>query len=514
MLAKLTRRLALPALLLPGLAAAQAPATARPTVYNIRAYGALGDGKALDSKAINAAIEAAAQAGGGQVYLPAGDYLSGSIRLKSNIALYLEQGATLIATADNPATAYDQAEPSANTTYQDSGHSHWHDGLIWGENLHDVSILGPGKIWGKGLLKDYAKDAKLANKAISLLRCRNVTIRDVTLQHGGWFAILATGVDNLTLDNLRIDTNRDGIDLDACRNVRVSNCLVNSPYDDGICLKSSFGLGEARATENVTITNCQVSGYDEGTLLDGTFRRTANAEYKLHPTGRIKFGTESNGGFRNIAIANCVFDYCRGLALETVDGGLLEDVSISNLTMRDVVNAPIFLYLGERLRGPAGTPVGALRRVSISNVVVYNADPDFACLLTGVPGHPIEDVRLSNIRIYYKGGGTAAQAARPVPEAGKSYPEPSMLGPVPAYGFYIRHAKDVKMSDIEVSYLSPEARPAVVADDVQGLSLRNVTAQKSSGGKVLVLKNVADFQLRQSLGLPDAQLPKTVDKTW
>ncbi len=512
MFSSLLPRLALAALLLPVWAAAQSPTAS--AVYNIRTYGAVGDGRALDSGAINKAIEAAAQAGGGQVYLPAGDYLSGSIRLKSNISLYLEQGATIIATTDNPATAYDQAEPSANTTFQDSGHSHWHDGLIWGENLHDISILGPGKIWGKGLLKDYAKDAKLANKAISLLRCRNVIIRDVTLQHGGWFAILATGVDNLTLDNLKIDTNRDGMDIDACRNVRVSNCLVNSPYDDGICLKSSFGLNEARATENVTITNCQVSGYDEGTLLDGTFRRTSNPEYKLHPTGRIKFGTESNGGFKNIAIANCVFDYCRGLALETVDGGLLEDVSISNITMRDVVNSPIFLYLGERMRGPAGTPVGALRRVSISNLVVYNADPDFASIITGVPGHPIEDVRLSNIRIYYKGGGTAAQAARTVPEAGKSYPEPSMLGPVSAYGFYIRHAKQVELSEVDVRYLSPEARPAFVADDVQGLTLRNVTAQKSTAGKVLTLKNVTDFQLRQSLGLADTQLAKTTDKSW
>ncbi|GAB3637033.1 glycoside hydrolase family 28 protein [Hymenobacter arcticus] len=510
MFSSLLPRLALAALLLPGWAAAQAG----PAVYNIRTYGAVGDGRALDSGAINKAIEAAAQAGGGQVYLPAGNYLSGSIRLKSNISLYLEQGATIIATADNPAAAYDQAEPSANTTYQDSGHSHWHDGLLWGENLHDVSILGPGKIWGKGLLKDYAKDAKLANKAISLLRCRNVLIRDVTLQHGGWFAILATGVDNLTIDNLKIDTNRDGMDIDACRNVRVSNCLVNSPYDDGICLKSSFGLNEARATENVTITNCQVSGYDEGTLLDGTFRRTSNPEYKLHPTGRIKFGTESNGGFKNIAISNCVFDYCRGLALETVDGGLLEDVSISNITMRDVVNSPIFLYLGERMRGPAGTPVGALRRVSISNLVVYNADPDFASIITGVPGHPIEDVRLSNIRIYYKGGGTAAQATRTVPEAGKSYPEPSMLGPVSAYGFYIRHAKQVELSEVDVHYLSSEARPAFVADDVQGLTLRNVTAQKSTAGKVLTLKNVADFQLRQSLGLADTELAKTGEKTW
>ena len=492
--------------------AAQTPAAAS-NVYNIRQYGAVGDGKALDSPAINAAIAAAAKAGGGMVYLPAGNYLSGAVRLKSNISLYLEQGATLIATADNAAAVYDQAEPSVNTKYQDSGHSHWHDGLIWGEDLHDVSILGPGKIWGKGLLKDWEKDAKLANKAISLLRCRNVIIRDVTLQHGGWFAILATGVDNLTIDNLKIDTNRDGMDIDCCRNVRISNCSVNSPYDDGICLKSTYALGQARATENVTITNCQVSGYDEGTFLDGTYQRSENAEYKRYPTGRIKFGTESNGGFKNITISNCVFSYCRGLALETVDGGLLEDVAISNITMRDIVNAPFFLYLGARMRGPEGVPVGELRRISISNVVVYNANPDYASIIAGVPGHPVDDVRLDNIRIYYQGGGTPEQATRTIPEAEKKYPEPSMFGPVSAYGFYIRHARNLKVSGVEVSFLSKEARPAFVLDDVQRADFHNIQAQKSSTGQTMTLKNVTDFQLRQSPGLKDQQLKKATNHT-
>ena len=162
--------------------------------------------------------------------------------------------------------------------------------------------------------------------------CRNVDIKDITIFHGGWFGILATGVDNLTISNIKLDTNRDGMDIDCCRNVHVSDCSVNSPHDDGICLKSSFGLGFARATENVTITNCEVSGFEEGSFLDGTFKRTVK-----DPTGRIKFGTESNGGFKNITISNCVFNYCRGLALETVDGALLEDVTITNITMRDII---------------------------------------------------------------------------------------------------------------------------------------------------------------------------------
>ena len=279
------------------------------------------------------------------------------------------------------------------------------------------------------------------NKAISLKLCRNVLLRDFSILNGGHFALLATGVDNLTIDNVKVDTNRDGFDIDSCRNVRISNCSVNSPNDDAIVLKSSYALGFARATENVTITNCLVSGYDIGSLLDGTYKRNVKeAPDRDGPTGRIKFGTESNGGFKNITISNIVFDHCRGLALETVDGGILEDITITNITMRDIVNSPIFLRLGSRMRGPAGTPVGKLRRVQISNVVVHNAEPRYASIISGIPGHNIEDVKLSNIRIIYKGGGTLAQAAVSPPEKESNYPEPSMFGDIPAYGFFIRHA--------------------------------------------------------------------------
>ena len=303
---------------------------------------------------------------------------------------------------------YDEEEPSANNTYQDSGHSHFKNSLIWGENLHDVSILGQGTIWGKGLYHDYVKGKQTSNKAIALYLCRNVNISDISILHGGWFGILATGVDNLTINNVKEDTNRDGIDIDCCRNVHVSNCSVNSPNDDGICLKSTFALGFARATENVTITNCFVSGYNEGSLLDGTFKREAAPG--TSPTGRIKFGTESNGGFKNITISNCVFDYCRGLALETVDGGLIEDVTITNITMRDIFNAPIFLRLASRMRGPDSAKVGELRRVIISNIVAYNVKQ--AVLISGVPGHYIKDIELKNIKLYFKGGGTK-QSVKP-----------------------------------------------------------------------------------------------------
>lgn len=475
--------------------------------YNVKLYGVKGDGKAIDTKGINKAIDAAATAGGGTVYFPAGNYLCGSIHLKSNISLYIDQGATIIAAPIADDSGYDLPEDKIDNKYQDFGHRHWHNSLIWGENLHDISILGPGTLWGKDLVRsNKGEDDKRPNKTISLYLCRNVIIKDISILHGGWFGILATGIDNFTIDNVKMDTNRDGMDIDCCRNVRISNCSVNSPYDDGICLKSTFGLGFARATENVTITNCQVSGYDEGSFLDGTFKRNEKKYSDGNPTGRIKMGTESNGGFKNVTISNCVFDYCRGLALETVDGALLEDVTITNITMRDIVNAPIFVRLGARMRGPEGTPVGVLRRVIISNVVCYNADNKHGAIISGIPGHDIEDLRLSNIRIYYKGGGTKEQSTREVPGLEKEYPEPYRFGTMPSYGFFIRNVKDLKMNDVEVSYIDEDLRPAFILDHVTGADFQHIKAQKAANAPAFVLNEVKDFNIYNSLPVANTRM--------
>src|SRR5258708_4437981 len=491
---------------------------ADPGNYNVQAFGAKGDGKAIDTPAVNQASEAAAPAGGGVVHFPAGTYACFSIRLKSKVALYLHPGATILAADSGAAGQYDPAEPFEFDKYQDYGHSHWHNSLIWGEGLENVSILGPGMIWGKGLSRGTsregpkAEDPGVGNKAISLRNCRNVILRDFTILHGGHFGILALGVDNLTIDNLTIDTNRDGMDIDCCRNVRISNCSVNSPYDDGICLKSSFGLGYARATEKVTITNCLVSGFQEGTLLDGTFNRTLPRP-NFSPTGRIKFGTESNGGFKNIAISNCVFEFCRGLAMETVDGGILEDVTINNITMRDITNAPIFLRLGRRMRGPEGVPVGVLRRVIISNIMCSNAASGLGSIISGIPGHEIEDITLSDIYIQHQGGGSKDSAIIQPPEEEVKYPDPTMFGPVlPSHGFFIRHAKNIHLNNVEVVCIQEDARPAFAVQDVKGADFFRVRAQRASEGSTFALKNVADFSLSQSRPLPDTQLDNVVEK--
>jgi polygalacturonase len=338
------------------------------------------------------------------------------------------------------------------------------------------------------------------NKAIALKLCRNVYIRDITIVNGGHFGILPTGVDNFRIDSVVIDTNRDGINIDCCRNVRISNTTVNSPNDDGIVLKSSYALNEVRDTENVTIDNCMVSGYDVGTLVDGT--------YKTGPytrTGRIKFGTESNGGFRNIAISNIVFEHCQGLALESIDGGRLEDVTITNLTMRHV-QMPLFLRLGARMRGPAGRPVGKLRRVNISNVMAYDSDPWHPSCISGIPGHNVEDIRISNVRHHMAGGLTPSDAQANPPEMETVYAEPGMFGILPAYGFFIRHAKGIALDNVDVRFDKVDTRPAFTARDVTDLDIHHCRAEKASGAPTFLLDNVTDFVVSASRPVPDARI--------
>lgn len=491
-------------------------------VFEARSFGATGDGLTIDSPAVNRAIDAAALSGGGTVYFAAGHYLCYSIRLKSNVSLHLDQGAVIIAADSLPegqAGGYDEPEPTQPwEAYQDFGHNHWHNSLIWGEGLHDVSIMGPGRIWGRGLVRDNGPETKdpknrrtsgVGNKSISLKNCHNVLLKDFQILQGGWFGILATGVDNLLIDGLTIDTNRDGMDIDCCRNVRIANCTVNSPWDDAIVPKSSFALGYARATENLEITNCFVTGaYELGTVLDGSWKKFAETAANVWHTGRIKLGTESNGGFKNIAISNCVFEGCQGLALETVDGALLEDVTISNITMRDIVSALIFLRLGSRLRGPTeSTKTGALRRVFLSNIVCSNAASHLGCIISGVPGYEIEDLKIHHVYIQHRGGGTKEQAAIRPPENETKYPEPNMFGDMPSQGFYLRHVKNVELSDIEIVAINEDARPAFVLEDVEGADFFHIKTPRDSA--VLEMRDSKDVNALWVRGMKDGPVTES-----
>jgi len=506
--------------LLPRHATGQMAERARAAYFDVRHFGAKGDGTTIDTPAINAAIEAAADAGGGTVVFSAGVYASYSIHLKSKVALYLEQGATILAAPTPydgmPSGGYDEAEPQgAWEPYQDYGHNHWHNSLIWGENIADFGIFGPGLIWGKGLSRGHDEKtlpntlAKgVGNKAIALKNCRNAILSDFSILQGGWFGILATGVDNLTIDNLKIDTNRDGMDIDCCRNVRVSNCTVNSPWDDAIVPKSSYALGEARATENVTIANCFVTGgYALGSVLDGTWK-----EMKRNGgwgTGRIKFGTESNGGFKNITVANCVFEKCHGFALETVDGAIFEDIAITGISMREVT-APFFLRLGARLRGPKPQTVpGRLKRVLIGNVTSSNAAM-LPSILAGISEHPVEDVKISDVYLEHVGGGGPELAALTPEEKANGYPEPTMFGQLPAAGFYMRHAKNVELTNVEIATVAPDARPAFHLEDVESADFFRLRLPKT-GGQIR-LKDVTDFRVFGCAHYPDTKVDQAQEK--
>ena len=464
--------------------------------YNVRDFGAKGDGVTIDSPAINAAIAEAARNGGGEVVLPAGRYASYSVRLASHIHLRLEKGAVLLAAKPTDKEGYDLAEDFEwGKEYQDYGHSHWKNSLIWGIGLEDITISGEGLIDGSGLIPDYGDIPGFrvgplkGNKAISLKNCVNVVLKEVTMYNCGHFALLATGVDNLIIRDLVIDTQRDGLDIDCCRNVNITGCRLNCPWDDAIVLKASYGLGKFKDTEQVTISGCIITGYKEGTMLDNTNvpphdkpgysvspdTRT-KAPLTYYGTGRIKFGTESSGGFRNISVTNCVIHDAGGILLETVDGGILEDVVFSNITMNGT-NSPLFFRLGARMRSPENTPVGVFRRVLISDINVSNADPRYPFLISGIPGHRIENCTVRNYHVQYQGGFTPADVQAPdeVPENIDKYPEIGMFGAIPSKGFYLRHVDGIEFDGIHISYAKPDTRPLIIMDDVLNAKFNNIT---------------------------------------
>jgi polygalacturonase len=498
-------------------ASAATPAQTDPArVFDIRAFGAVGDGVTIDSPAINRAIAAAARAGGGMVVFPPGTYASYSVHLQSRVSLYLEQGAVLLA-APTPLQGtthggYDAAEPQGPWgQYQDFGHNHWHNSLIWGVGLHDVAILGPGLIHGKGLSDGHLVSKShlpntfapgVGNKSIALKDCHNVLLRDFSILQGGWFGILATGVDNLVIDHLTVDTNRDGMDIDCCRNVRIVNTTINSPNDDGMCLKSSYALGYLKPTQDVTISDCLVCGYVMGSVLDGTWKHMPSG----YGTGRIKCGSESNGGFIGITISNCVFERCWGLALETVDGGPLQDITVNNLSMRDIYAAPLFMRLGARLRGPAGTRPGVLRRVMISNIACSGSGI-LPSAIAGIPGHDVADVQINDVYLEQFGGADAAMAARVPPEHIAEYPEPTMFGALPACGMFIRHARNIQLGNVEVVVQKPDARPAFWLMDVDQADFFRLRVPRTA--PAFALHQVREFRSFGSAMIADVRYAST-----
>lgn len=457
---------------------------------NVKDYGAVGDGRHIDTPAINKAIDDASKEGD-TVVIPAGTYMCYSIHLKSGITLRLEKGAVLKAAPVTKENGYDAAEPNSSK-YQDFGHSHWHNSLIWGENLHDVTIEGEGLIDGSGVLSRGAsrhdKMKNKANKALAMRDCQRVTIRGVSFLECGHFAMLLTGVDDLLIENVVADTNRDGFDIDCCERVMVRGCKVNTLNDDAIVLKCSYALGSPKPTEDVLIENCHVSGYDIGTMLSGeNLTEKDKAPDGDGPTGRIKLGTESNGGFRNIKIRNCTFTHCRGLALETVDGAVMENIEVDNISMKDICNSPIYVRLGDRMRAPKGFHQSVARNIRISNVRAEDVDCRYACLIIGSEGNPVCDVRIDSLTVKYRGGVTLDDfkhqrginpfffsEKRSASQFGeKNYPEPSAHGIQPAWGFSICNAKGITITNSRVETMNVDERDPLYLNNAENVLFEN-----------------------------------------
>ena len=288
------------------------------------------------------------------------------------------------------------------------------------------------------------------------------------------------------IDNVTIDTNRDGIDIDCCKYLTVTNTKVNTPNDDGIVLKSSYALKKPVPCENILINNCIVTGYKLGTFLDGTYI----PEKVNWVCGRIKLGTESNGGYRNIAISNCTMMYSSGLAFEEVDQGRMENIAVSNITMNHVHHYPIYITTGCRNRGPKEvTSPSYGGDIMISNVIADDADSLAGIIVTGMKEEPLRNIRLHNIQIRYRGGGTSDLSKKEYREQGTNYPEPRWAGPTPAYGLYARHVDGLTVRGLYLETIRPDYRHVVILDDVKNADIQDLTAPVQKGAEKIVIKN-------------------------
>jgi polygalacturonase len=437
-------------------------------VFSVRDFGATGIGNALDTRALQSAVDAASLAGG-VVYFPPGTYLSGTLFLKSHVSLHFEAGARLLGStnlADYPVT-----RPSLRS-YTDI---YVNQSLIYAENLENVSVFGRGTLDGQGAA---FKGGYLSRPfLIRMINCRNVHIADLTLKDSPMWVQHYLGCEDVSIRGLtihsRCNANNDGIDIDACQKVRISDCEIFSG-DDAIAIKSTTD----RPCRDVTVTNCVISSLCNG----------------------LKLGTESVGGFDNMVFSNCTIYDTRlsGIALETVDGGTLENVSVANIMMRNV-KSPIFVRLGNRARPihkDASKPgLGRLRNVLLRDIYANGADK-IGCAIAGLPERSIENLTLTNIRIGFAGGGARTDAALNVPEEQTAYPEYNMFGILPAYGFYCRHLKNLRLAEIQVGVETDELRPALVFDDVEQLKLSDVEAANTS--PLLLLRNTRDAWLESN----------------
>ena len=455
-------------------------------ILNVRHNGAKGDGRTLDTESINRTIDACHAAGGGVAYVPPGNFLTGTVVLKSNVTLYLEAGAVILGSKNIADYKMHEGPPQKG----DANQKH----LIFARDAENVGLAGPGKIDGQGSAfwvpserkvpapedawKDVAtydwKPLDRPSPLVEFVGCRYLRIEDVRIENASGWTLRPINCDHvwirgISIKNPVIGPNTDGIDPTGCQNLSISDCTIDTG-DDAICLKSENPYGDTvRVSKNITITNCVLTCCCNG----------------------LKFGTATRGGFENVTFSNSVIyndevalpaRVIAGIALEMVDGGWLEGVTISNIRMQRV-RTPIFLRRGNRRARPDGTP-GPLRGVMIENVHATGAI--LSNSITGIPGFAVEDVTLRGIRIDTEEPGREEWITRVVPEQEKAYPEARMFGRLPAYGFYCRHVNGLRLHDVDLRATNAEPRPAIVCDDVKDLDIDRLHATANTSGQPLV----------------------------
>ena len=465
-------------------------------VYSIIDYGAKGDGIFLNTKAIQKAIDVCATSGGGTVLIPSGKFRSGSIILKSNVALHFEHNSVLLASIDQKDYPL-QPMPKYRSHKDQLG---GFNALIYAEGQENIALTGNGTIDGQGPLhtpmpNPVAGDIDGRPRNILFISCKNVRVEGIRMLNAAIWNQHYLNCEDVFINNIYVyshgSRNNDGIDIDGCRRVVLSNSIIDSD-DDGIVLKST-GLAPC---EDITITNCVVSSF-------------CNA---------IKAGTETTGGFRNIAISNCVikpsiekgkpiWDTPRigvsGLSFMIVDGGTLEGISVDNITIHGTAS-PIYIRLGNRARphtpGATVSKVGTVENISISNVIAYDAGI-WGSSITGIKGHPVKDIRLSNIQLYSKGGLKTGDFNTTVEEDEKGYPHPITNGNLPSHSLFIRHAEGININNLSLKTESPDVRLPIIVDDVVGLQIKDVQWPQGDGSKPLVKgKGVKNYDIEAPLG--------------
>lgn len=466
-------------------------------------FGAVADGVTLNTKAIQAAIDKAYKKGGGRVVFPFGKFLSGTIFLKSNVELHLKTGAILLG--------------STNSKHYEKINNNW-KGLVLADHSENISISGEGTIDGQGRalalgidslfhigqldstlysLRERRPIEIMRPQIIKFYECKNIKVTGITIQNGACWLQTYARCRNILIDNIRVISdaywNNDGIDILDSKQVRITNSFFDTG-DDGICLKSAQ-RGQYFC-DSIYIANCSV-------------RSSASA---------IKLGTTSYGGFKNIVIENIkVYDTFRSaIAIESVDGAIIENVRVENITATNTGNA-IFVRLGERKKK---WPTGEIKNVLLKNIKVDVCfeRPDYAydmrgpalpffhnifpVSITGVPDHIIENIRLENIKITYPGKGSKARAYAPlsrlddIPEMVRDYPEFSMFGELPAWGFYVRHVKDISMENISIEIKEKDYRPAMVFDDVENVKIEGLSINGDDKKEPIILNKVENSNIK------------------